>query len=263
MGKHIRYEMDVRDFIEQCLDRSLTVDGVITDAPYDHLEKHRSIGTTTRLQGEWFDTLSLDELSDVMNQMLDLLTDGSHVYFWGNTKSIYDFKQMFEDLGYTYNNTLFWVKKRLGMGYSYRNCVEPILFVSKGKRRKIRDMGQRNVFQYPRPSSMPSFAKPPEIYKDILRTASRHLELWLDPFAGTDPLSHLRDNVFSLRTREKDEKTKTLKSWVVDSISVDIGFSEDAYQYPFKPFKEIDKNKELEPVKGFTLDTKLPDFLSN
>jgi len=243
---HVRYLLSIQDFIEQCLDLSLEIDGVITDAPYNHLEGHRSVGTTTRLQGEWFDTLSMDEITDIMNQMKDILTRGSHVYFWGNTHSTYDFKDMFKSLGYEYNNTLFWVKNRLGMGYSYRNVCEPILFVSNGKRRKVRDMAQKNVFTYPKPKKMPPFAKPPLIYEDILRSASRTQEIWLDPFAGTDPFSRLREKTYSLKVKDKGAEKKTWKYWSVHTIGVDVKFSDRAYPYPFKPRTKVGKDHPSE-----------------
>ena len=168
----------------------------------------------------------MDEITDIMNQMKDILSRGSHVYFWGNTHSIFDFKDMFKSLGYAFNNMLVWVKTgKLGMGYSYRNCCEPILFVSNGKRRPIRDMAQSNVFRYPRPKKMPSYAKPPHIYQDILRSASRENEVWLDPFAGTDPFSKLIDKVYTVKYKKK------YVTWQVPTISLDVKFSDSAYSY--------------------------------
>ena len=31
-----------------------SVDLIVTDPPYSSLEKHRAVGTTTRLTGDWF-----------------------------------------------------------------------------------------------------------------------------------------------------------------------------------------------------------------
>jgi len=225
--------MDIREFIEQCLDRSLTVQGIITDSPYDHLEKHRSVGTTTRLVNDWFETLSLDEIGDIMGEILDILDPHSHVYFWANTLSVFDLKDVLKSQGYEYNNLLFWVKNRLGMGYNYRNKCEPIIFCSKRKRKAIRDMAQSNVFHYPRPKKMPPYSKPPHIYADILRSASRDKEIWLDPFAGTDPLSSLVDKVYTVKYK------KVWYSWSINSIGVDVRFSDSAYLYRGQVLKKL------------------------
>ena len=228
--------MRIEDFIEQGIDWGLQLDGVITDAPYDHLEKHRNIGTTTRLQGAWFDVLSMDELTEIMNQMKDILSRGSHIYFWGNTHSTFDFKDMFRDLGYTFNNCLFWVKPRIGLGYNYRNKCEPILFVSNGKRRQLRDQGQSNVFTYPKPKNMPSYAKPHLIYRDIMRSASRAGEVWADIFAGTDPFSRLNNQTYTVKYKKK------YYVWKVPTISVDIKYPPEAYSFHTPPLHSFNVN---------------------
>ncbi|MHA1285996.1 MAG: DNA methyltransferase [Candidatus Thorarchaeota archaeon] len=227
---HYRYEANITDFIDMLIDRGIAFNGIITDSPYDALEEHRAIGTTTRLKKSWFPVLTIDEITQIMNLMLDLLKKGSHVYFWGNTVSIYDFKDMFKSLGYEYNNTLFWVKTgNLGMGYSYRNNCEPILFVSKGTRRSLRDKSTKNVFSYPSPyhrnSDMPPYAKPPIIYERILKTASEEEDLWLDPFAGTDPMSLTEGKTLTAKVDGK------WKSWQIKTASVDIKYPDQAYPF--------------------------------
>ncbi len=236
--------MPIMKFLDQANSKNLTLDGVITDSPYDHLEKHRAVGTTTRLVNQWFQTMTVMEIKEVMEALFQLLSKGSHVYFWGNTESVYDFKPLLESIGYTYNNTLFWVKTDgFGLGYSYRNDCEPILFLSKGTRREIRDKGQKNVFNFPRPKKMPPYAKPPLIYERILNAASRSDEVWLDPFAGTDPLGVANHETRMFSVKEE----KGYDHWQVHTISVDIKYPKEAYPFKYKPLTEI--NSKQKPVE--------------
>jgi len=202
-------------------DSNTKIDGVITDPPYDYLEPHRAVGTTTRLTKKWmYETMTIDEIAEVFEQLYGVMSTYSHLYCFTNTsEGHYEIKGALTKAGFTYWNILIWDKGRIGMGYHYRNQIEPILFFSKGKKsRKLNDLGRSNIFRYKRPKGKPPYAKPPVLYQELLRCAGNEGELWLDPWAGTDPLSIAPNGLaFDLTT------------W-----SVDLKFPPEAYPYSWE-----------------------------
>lgn len=215
---HKRWEMDCRDFLSTLEASDTKVNGVITDPPYDYLEPHRAIGTTTRLVNKWMHaTMTLEEIQGVFEQLYDVMTNRAHLYCFTNTsEALFDIKAAISEAGFTYWNLPIWDKIDIGMGYHYRNQYEPILFFSRGKKsRKLKDLSQSNIFRYKRPKGMPPYAKPITLYERILRCASEEGDLWLDPWAGTDPLS-----VASQRL-----------PWNINTWSIDLKFPPEAYPY--------------------------------
>jgi len=143
--KYIIIHGDVRDVLSS-LKLSFTPSVVITDPPYPELEKHRAIGTTTRLTKKWFPVMSWDELQEVFRQIYYIADKNAHLYVWGNAESIFNAKEVIEDIGWKFWNIIVWNKKRIGMGYHYRNTVEFLLFFEKGKK-KLRFLNLTNYFE--------------------------------------------------------------------------------------------------------------------
>lgn len=163
--------------------KSNFVDCIITDPPYDHLEKHRAVGTTTRLKKDWFPTLSIEQMRPIFKEAYRVLKPHKHLYVFCNSLALKDMLNMLSEF-FRFNNVIVWDKGHLGLGYHYRNQVEFILFFSKGKPEKLR----RNPSNLIRIPSKESYRKPYKLYIYLLRCSTQKGDTVLDFFAGSCPL---------------------------------------------------------------------------
>lgn len=111
-----------------------SVDLIDTDIAYESLEKHRAIGTTTRLK-KFFEIFPNVRLPDLFAECYRVLADNAHLYFWCDQETMFVAKPLAEAAGFTFWKPLIFDKVAIGMGYHYRARYELILFFEKGKRR--------------------------------------------------------------------------------------------------------------------------------
>ena len=152
------------------------------------MEAYRSVGTTTRLKGEWFDTMTIDEIEEVFDLLYCLLKPHKHLYIFSNALALWDLNQALENTGYTYNNLLIWDKMRMGMGYSYRGQCEFMIFASKEKKEQL-IKNPPHIFRVPKEYGSPPYAKPWRLYWLLLQCFAKPGDHIIDPWAGTDPLT--------------------------------------------------------------------------
>src|SRR5262245_41923132 len=132
-----------------------SVDLLVTDPPYESLEKHRAIGTTTRLShskassNDWFAIFPNDRFEDLFSEVYRVLRRNSHFYWYCDAETMFVAKPIAERVGFKFWKPIVWDKKRIGMGYHYRARYELILFFEKGKR-KLNDLGVPDIIEAPR-----------------------------------------------------------------------------------------------------------------
>ena len=154
-----------------------SVDLVITDPPYDTLEKWRDMGTTTRLKdssassNEWFPTLSIEELKEVFVEIYRVLKNNTHLYVLCDEETADNIKPILREIGFKLRKSLIWHKvgrkKEVacpncgshvlemhspgtpGMGYPYRSQYEMVVLAEKGKRKPPKNKSVRNVLPVP------------------------------------------------------------------------------------------------------------------
>ncbi len=120
---------------------SESVDLLITDPPYESLEKHRAIGTTTRLKiskassNQWFAIFPNARFPELFAEVYRVLKPNTHFYLFCDPETAFIAKPIAEAAGFRFWKPLVWDKKTIGMGYHYRSRYEFILFFEKGKRR--------------------------------------------------------------------------------------------------------------------------------
>lgn len=123
---------------------------------------------------------------------------GGRAYVFCNRDGISNTITSLEKSGFTFLNLLVWDKKHFGGGYHWRNQVEYIVYVSKGKP-DIFIKGAPNIFTYSKPKksdAVPSIGynptgtspKPYYIWRDIIKWGAIQGDVCADPFAGSDPL---------------------------------------------------------------------------
>src|SRR5665213_1849647 len=103
-----------------------SVDLVITDPPYESLEKHRAIGTTTRLKvsksssNQWFSIFPNARFPELFAEIYRVLKPNTHFYLFCDPETAFIAKPLAEEVGFRFWKPLVWDKKSIGMGYHYR-----------------------------------------------------------------------------------------------------------------------------------------------
>lgn len=190
-------QLDALAFLRDLSDES--VDLVITDPPYESLEKHRAVGTTTRLKhskassNDWFDIFPNEKFPQLFAELYRVLKRGSHLYTFCDKDTCYVAQPIGVAAGFTYWNTIVWNKLVMGMGYHYRRKNEFILFFEKGKRR-LDDLGIPDVLDEPTISTYIEAKrirggypteKPVEVSDVFIEQSSKPGDLVVDPFCGS------------------------------------------------------------------------------
>lgn len=167
-----------------------SVDLVITDPPYESLEKHRAVGTTTRLKhskassNDWFSIFPNDRFGDLFVEVYRVLKKNAHFYLFCDPETMFVAKPIAEASGFKFWKPLIWDKKRIGMGYHYRARYECILFFEKGKRR-LANLGTSDIIEAPRVHNGYPTEKPVAVGEILVAQSSVPGDLVLDPFMGS------------------------------------------------------------------------------
>jgi len=166
-----------------------SVDVVITDPAYESLEKHRAIGTTTRLKhsksssNDWFKIFPNARFAELFHELHRVLRNDTHFYLLCDAETMFVARPEAERAGFRFWKPLVWDKCTIGMGYHYRARYELILFFEKGKRR-LNNLGVADIITVPRIRGGYPAEKPPEIAEVLIRQSSEPGDLVIDPFMG-------------------------------------------------------------------------------
>jgi site-specific DNA-methyltransferase (adenine-specific) len=169
---------------------SESVDMVVTDPAYESLEKHRAIGTTTRLKhskassNDWFKIFPNARFAELFRELYRVLRKDTHFYLLCDAETMFIAKPEAEQAGFRFWKPLVWDKCTIGMGYHYRARYEFILFFEKGKRR-LNDLGIADIITVPRIRGGYPAEKPAEIADVLIRQSSNNGDVVCDPFMGS------------------------------------------------------------------------------
>jgi site-specific DNA-methyltransferase (adenine-specific) len=167
-----------------------SIDLLVTDPAYESLEKHRAVGTTTRLKqskassNNWFTVFPNVRFGELFIEAFRVLKRNTHFYLYCDAETMFVVKPEAERAGFKFWKPLVWDKKTIGMGYHYRARYEFILFFEKGKRR-LSDLGVADVISAPRIHRGYPAEKPPAVSEVLIRQSSLPGELVADPFMGS------------------------------------------------------------------------------
>ncbi len=95
---------------------SESVDLVITDPPYESLEKHRAIGTTTRLKhskassNDWFSIFPNARFPELFAEVFRVLRRNTHFYLFCDPETMFVAKPLAEHAGFKFWKPLIWDK---------------------------------------------------------------------------------------------------------------------------------------------------------
>jgi len=167
-----------------------SVDLLITDPPYESLEKHRRRGTTTRLKASksssnpWFDIFPDQRFPELMAEAYRVLKKDRHFYLFCNAETMFLTKPLGEAAGFRFWKPLVWDKVHIGMGYHYRARHEFVLFFEKGKR-KLNNLGTPDILTAPRVWKGYPTEKPVAVSQVLVEQSSQPGEVVADPFMGS------------------------------------------------------------------------------
>jgi site-specific DNA-methyltransferase (adenine-specific) len=167
-----------------------SVDLLVTDPPDESLEKHRAIGTTTRLKhskassNDWFTIFPNARFPELFEAAYRALKKDAHLYVFCDAETMFVAKPIGEAAGFKFWKPIVWDKKTIGMGYHYRARYEMILFFEKGKRR-LNDLGVADVIEVPRVRNGYPTEKPVEVAEVLVHQSSAPGDLVVDPFMGS------------------------------------------------------------------------------
>jgi site-specific DNA-methyltransferase (adenine-specific) len=169
---------------------SESVDLLITDPAYESLEKHRAVGTTTRLKhskassNDWFAIFPDVRFPEFFAESYRIMKRNTHLYLFCNSETMFVVKPIAEAVGFRFWKPIVWDKMLIGMGYHYRARYEFILFFEKGKR-KLNNLGIPDVLQVPRVWRGYPTEKPVDVSAVLVSQSSLPGETVLDPFSGS------------------------------------------------------------------------------
>lgn len=163
---------------------SRSVDLVITDIAYESLEKHRAVGTTTRLTNDWFPIFPNARMGELFSALYRVMAKNSHLYFFCDSETMFVAKPLAEAAGFKFWKPLIFDKEAIGMGYHYRATYEFILFFEKGHR-NLADKGIPDLLTHKRIRGKYPTEKPEDLARILVRQSSLPGELVIDPFCGS------------------------------------------------------------------------------
>ena len=185
------FELSTRDAVDWLRDLAAeSVDLVITDPAYESLEKHRAVGTTTRLKhskassNDWFNIFPNARFGELFAEVYRVLKPDTHFYLLCDSETMFVAKPEAERAGFKFWKPLVWDKRTIGMGYHYRARYELILFFEKGKRR-LNDLGIADIIEVPRIRGGYPAEKPVEVAAVLINQSSQPGEVVVDPFMGS------------------------------------------------------------------------------
>lgn len=180
--------MDAVSWLRALPDAS--VDLVVTDPPYESLEKHRAVGTTTRLShsksssNDWFTVFPNARFEELFREVHRVMKKNTHFYLFCDQETAFVAKPIGEKVGFKFWKPLVWHKLAIGMGYHYRSTYELILFFEKGKR-KLNDLGISDVIAEKRIHNGYPTEKPVRVNEVLITQSTQPGEIVIDPFMGT------------------------------------------------------------------------------
>lgn len=182
------YQQDAVEWLSSLTDNS--IDLLITDPPYESLEKHRKIGTTTRLKNsksssnQWFDIFPNQRFQTLLEQAYRVLKPNSHFYLFCDQETMFYIKPIAEQAGFKFWKPIVWDKVAIGMGYHYRARYEFILFFEKGKR-KLANLSIPDVLEFKRVYRGYPTEKPVPLIQILIEQSSVVGDIVVDPFFGS------------------------------------------------------------------------------
>lgn len=185
---------DFLDVAKRLPDES--IDLVVTDPPYKITARGNAgnsggmLRKKTTLEGTVFQHNNTKP-QEYIPEIYRLLKDGSHCYVMTNHVNLQKILNTATGCGFKFIKSLIWNKGNKIMGQYYMSQFEYILFLRKGKGRRINNCGVADILSVSNKKSkgkdgknLHDTEKPVELMQILVENSSQENEVVLDPFMG-------------------------------------------------------------------------------
>lgn len=198
------HQLEAMETLAALPDQSVQL--LITDPPYESLERHRNTGTKARLK-DFFDVVPNSYYPAFFEQCYRVLAKHSHIYIMCDYPTLFHIDPAMRAAGFYVWKALVWNKMRRGNGYHYPNSHEYIIFGEKGsvfgkhgtgpKRRNLNTNNFLDVLSHESLRGHNAWGekhyiteKPLSLLEVLISESSQPGELVLDPFMGSGAVGH-------------------------------------------------------------------------
>lgn len=190
------YNKDALEIMGEMGDNS--IDLIIIDPPYKTTKRGISKKTTTGglvrselgKQGKIFKHNDISP-KEYIPELYRVLKEGSHCYIMTNHVNLQEMLNTATECGFHFIKCLIWDKGNKIMGQCYMSQFEYILFLRKGKHKKINNCGTSDILSVPNKKTkdengknLHDVEKPVELMKILIENSSLEGDTVLDCFMG-------------------------------------------------------------------------------
>ena len=173
-----------------------SVDLIVTDPPYKITSRGNGGNSGGMFQkkivnkGKVFNNNDIS-IKDYLGEFYRVLKPQTHCCIMTNNKNITEFLMAVKESDFHFIKNLVWVKDNKIMGQSYMSQFEYIIFLRKGRHKKINNCGESDVLTFPNKKLkdengkiIHDTEKPVGLMKVLIDNSSQPYDLVLDPFMG-------------------------------------------------------------------------------
>lgn len=185
---------DVREVFKTIPDNS--IDLVVTDPPYKTTSRGNAGTSGGMLQkeinkkGQVFKHNNIKP-QEYIPELYRVLKDGSHCYIMTNHVNLQEMLNVATESGFKFVKCLIWDKGNKIMGQYYMSSFEYIIFLRKGKAKRINNCGTADILRVPNiklkgedGKNLHDTEKPIELMKIMIDNSSNEGDIVFDPFMG-------------------------------------------------------------------------------
>lgn len=190
------YNADAIKIMREMGDNS--IDLIIIDPPYKTTKRGISKKTTTGglVRSELGKQGKIFKYNDIKPQeyipeLYRVLKEGSHCYIMTNHVNLQEMINVATESGFHFIKCLIWDKGNKIMGQCYMSQFEYILFLRKGRHKKINNCGTSDILSIPNKktkdedgNNLHDVEKPVELMKILVENSSSEKDIVLDCFMG-------------------------------------------------------------------------------
>lgn len=187
---------DSIELMKRMISKGVQVDMIFTDPPY-HVTRSGNAGNfggmfkkTTFRNGRVFkyNDCPIEEWAPLIFRML---RENCHAYIMCNMSNLCKYLQILTSVGFKFIKLIIWDKINKIAGAYYMDQCEIIIFLRKGKARKINFPGTSNIWsvlnkktKLPDGTNVHDTEKPTELYRRAIINSTAPGDIIFDPFMG-------------------------------------------------------------------------------
>lgn len=169
-----------------------SIDLVVTDPPYPVIsggkphKKGQPSGMLSKNDGKIFKHNNI-KIEDWLPEVYRVLKEGSHCYVFINTINMEKLLTTARLIGFKLHNILVWEKNNCTPNRWYMKNAEYVLFLRKGKAKKIHNVGSKTVHKFNNiiGNKLHECEKPTDLLEMYIANSSNPNDVILDPFMGS------------------------------------------------------------------------------